>query len=136
MSQGFVPLEGGCLCGAIRYRITALPFDADHCYCRMCQRTTGSVVACWMDFKREQVQLSGVAIKEFHSSEFVRRGFCPQCGCSLSYRDTRYADYFTLSIASLDDPNQVKVNYHIHTESKPKWFEIADDCPRYVQSRG
>ena len=128
-------LTGGCHCGHIRYECNELPFDADHCYCQMCQRTTGAVVASWMDFKISQVKLTGAKIEEFASSEFVRRGFCPKCGCSVSFRDTRHPDYFTLSIASLDNPDLVKVNYHIHTQSKPKWFEVEDKCPRYLKDR-
>lgn len=128
-------LAGGCLCGAVRYGCDVLPFDADHCHCRMCQRVTGAVVASWMDFKCQQVVLRSGKITEFASSEFVRRGFCAICGSTLSYRDTRYPDYLTLSIASLDDPDLVKVNYHIHTDSKPKWFEIEDDCPRYAKGK-
>lgn len=129
-------LTGGCLCGAVRYVCNALPFDADHCHCRMCQRMTGAVVASWMDFKRQQVELTSGKIEEFASSEFARRGFCAKCGSSLSYRDTRYEDYFTLSIASLDNPDLVKVNYHIHTDSKVAWFNIEDDCPRYAKGQG
>ena len=39
-----LPLEGGCLCGAVRYRISAAPSHTDYCHCRMCQRSTGAPV--------------------------------------------------------------------------------------------
>lgn len=129
-------LTGGCLCGAIRYQIEAMPFDADHCHCRVCQKSTGAVVGSWMDFKLEQITWLKGTPHEYASSEFVRRGFCQVCGSSLSYRDTRHGDYYTLAIASLDDPNQVSVNYHIHTDSQLSWLKIEDDCPRYGQNRG
>jgi hypothetical protein len=34
--------EGGCVCGAIRYRVTADPLRVCACYCTFCQRRTGS----------------------------------------------------------------------------------------------
>jgi hypothetical protein len=54
----------------------------------------------------------------------------------LSYRSTQYPDYLTLSIVSLDDPNQFKPNYHIHTDSQLSWLNIDDDCKRYKRGRG
>jgi hypothetical protein len=39
-----LPLEGGCLCGGIRYQISGEPRSADYCHCRMCRRTAGAPV--------------------------------------------------------------------------------------------
>jgi hypothetical protein len=47
--------QGGCLCGAIRYQLTATPFSADFCHCRQCQKSTGSVLGAWMDFNIDEV---------------------------------------------------------------------------------
>ncbi|SHG94945.1 GFA family protein [Ferrimonas marina] len=128
-------LTGGCLCGAIRYRVEGTPFDADYCHCRQCQRSVGAPFGCWMDFKLEAVQWLGAQPKEYASSEFVRRGFCPECGAAMSFRDTRHPDYLTLTIASLDQPEQVSPRYHIHTDSAPSWLRIDDNLPRYPGNR-
>ncbi|MBY6016329.1 GFA family protein [Halomonas denitrificans] len=130
-----LPLNGGCLCGAIRYRITSGPFDADLCHCRQCQLATGGPVAAWMDFRIEQVIWEQGEPREFASSDQVRRGFCPQCGTALTYRNTGYADLLTLSIASLDQPDQVAPRYHLHTNSQCRWLTLADDWPRYPETR-
>jgi hypothetical protein len=37
-----LPLDGGCLCGRIRYRLTAAPFDAGYCHCTLCRRASGA----------------------------------------------------------------------------------------------
>lgn len=128
-------MKGGCHCGAIRYEIAGEPFDADYCHCRDCQRTTGAPFGAWMDFKKEQIRWVGEEPSEYASSDFIRRGFCPTCGASISYRSTQYPDYCTLSIVSLDDPNLVKPNYHIHTDSQVNWLVIEDDCNRYAAER-
>ena len=88
-----------------------------------------------MDFNVSQVTWLKGNITEFASSEYVRRGFCAQCGCSLTFRHTEYPDYLTLTIASLDDPNSVQPNYHIYTEQQLSWLNIEDNCQRYPQAR-
>lgn len=128
-------MEGGCLCGALRYRVSAMPFDADHCHCRMCQRSTGAVVGSWMDFLAEQVTWLCGKPTEYASSDTTRRGFCSTCGSSISFRDTGYPKYYTLAISSLDEPNLVQVKYHIHTSSQLEWLCIKDNTPRYPHSR-
>lgn len=129
-------LQGGCLCGALRYSTSAPPFAADYCHCRNCQKSTGSVVSVWMDFKASQVSWGDSGpLQEYQSSENTRRGFCRCCGSTLSYRDIRHPDYYSLAIVSLDDPEQVQPTYHIHTESQLSWFIITDDCQRYPQGQ-
>ncbi|MCG9712911.1 GFA family protein [Shewanella insulae] len=128
-------LQGGCLCGALRYKVSAAPFDSDYCHCSQCQKSTGAMAACWMDFKADQVSWLQGTPKEYASSDTIRRGFCQQCGTSISYRSTDYPDYYTLSIASLDDANAVAPRYHIYTDKQPDWLKIADDLPKYRQSR-
>ncbi|MGI2148842.1 GFA family protein [Shewanella baltica] len=80
------------------------------------------------------IRLKG-QVTEFASSELIRRGFCDKCGTSLTYRHIQYPDYSTLSIASLDDANQVQPKYHIYTESQLNWLVIEDNCQRYLQGR-
>lgn len=124
-------LQGGCLCGAIRYQVNGMPFDADHCHCNQCRKSAGAVVMSWMDFHHEQVQWLQGQVNEFASSENIRRGFCQRCGCSLTYRHLDYPQYTSLSIASLDQPNLVRPTYHIHTDEQVSWLKIDDSCPRY-----
>jgi len=112
-------MKGGCHCGAIRYEMLTAPFAADFCHCRDCQRTTGAPVGAWMDFHAEQVQWLCGKPTEYASSDFIRRGFCAECGSTLTYRSTQYPDYLTLAIASLDNPEAIAPTYHIHTKVAP-----------------
>mgnify|MGYP001805619410 CR=1 FL=1 len=131
-----VEREGGCLCGRIRYRITGEPFQTEYCHCRMCQRSVGSAVVNWMDFKAEQVEWLADEPKEYTSSKTVRRGFCPDCGASLNFRETRYPQFASLTMASLDDANAFAPTRHIYTESQLEWLVIEDDCPRFQREEG
>lgn len=126
-------MEGGCLCGTIRYVVSGSPFAAEHCHCRMCQKSAGAVVVSWMDLRTEQLIWTAGELSEYNSSEHVKRGFCARCGSTISYRDTRHPAYITLTIASLDDPNRVRPKRHIFTESQVEWLIIDDDCKRFPQ---
>jgi len=128
-------LLGGCLCCAIRYQTQAAPFNADYCHCRQCQLSSGAVMMVRMDFKRQQVKWLNGHVTEFASSDKICRGFCQQCGCSVSYRHLDYPDYLTLSIATLDNPNLVTPKYHIFTDNQVSWLTLEDNCQRYPQSR-
>jgi hypothetical protein len=70
-------MEGGCLCGAVRYSISGTPFAAEYCHCRMCQKSAGAVVVNWMDFHKEQVTWTIGKPSEHESSETVRRAAQP-----------------------------------------------------------
>ena len=42
MSGNVSTLSGGCLCGDIRYHISAAPLFVSQCFCRDCQKATGT----------------------------------------------------------------------------------------------
>ncbi|QSX29412.1 GFA family protein [Shewanella cyperi] len=129
------PITGGCLCGAIRFSISTAPFDADYCHCRRCQQSTGAPVSAWMDFKLEEVSWLKGQVKEFASTDKTFRGFCGDCGSTLSFRHQDYPQYLTLAIAALDNPELISPNYHIYTSSQMPWFNLCDELPRYPGSR-
>lgn len=80
------PLTGHCLCGAV-----AVAVDGAHdprvgaCHCRMCQRWSGGLFLCFTA-EASAVTVTG-EVREFQSSPFARRGFCPACGSHLWFRD-------------------------------------------------
>jgi hypothetical protein len=76
-------MEGGCLCGAVRYSVSGAPFAAEYCHCRMCQKSAGAVVVNWMDYRVEQMTWTNGKPVEYESSKSVRRGFCANCGSTI-----------------------------------------------------
>jgi hypothetical protein len=75
-----LPLEGGCLCGKVRYRISAEPRGADYCHCRMCQRASGAPVVPWLTVAREGFAWIKGEPAVYRSSRKAERLFCPTCG--------------------------------------------------------
>ena len=110
-------ITGGCLCGAIRYEITAAPNKVGTCHCRRCQRWSGSVLTSWADFGKDGFRCTEGEITYYRSSDFTERGFCAVCGSSLVQRPLD-GDWFAVA------------DEHCGIESQVPWLNIDDDLPR------
>jgi hypothetical protein len=129
-------LTGGCLCGAVRYRIASAPFDAGWCHCRMCQLNSGSPAMVFASVpSADYVVESGEEhVRRYPSSEKAERWFCARCGTPLLFREHggRTHDF---SVATLDRPEAVSPEFHIFYDSRIAWAEAADALPRFARSR-
>lgn len=128
-----LPLEGGCLCGRVRYRIDAAPHHAYYCHCRMCQRAAGAPVVPWLTMASADFTWTAGEPAVYPSSPGAERLFCPTCGTQLVFREPAAPATLDVTLASLDDPSAVAPGHHIWTASRIAWFEIADDLPRFPE---
>ena len=132
MAEG---LEGGCLCGAVRYRLASAPTDAGYCHCRMCQLTAGAPVIAFATVPlADYVVIQGTP-RRHRSSSFGERWFCPDCGTPLAMRVDHQPDTLDFTIVTLDRPAAVEPAFHIWTRSRIAWFEVDDDLPRHAGFR-
>lgn len=127
----YTELEGGCLCGGLRYRITQAPIDAGYCHCRLCQRASGAPVVAWLTVAIAGFDYSQGTPAAFYSSPHSQREFCPRCGTQLAFRRRQDARTVDVTLASLDHPYRLAPQYHIWRQSRIEWFETADALPRY-----
>jgi hypothetical protein len=127
-----LPLVGGCLCGAVRYQISATPRSADYCHCRMCRRSTGAPVVARLTVANDSFAWTKNEPAVYRSSPAAKRFFCAQCGTQLVLRDE--PGFLDVTLASLDVPEAVRPSYHIWTASRIGWFDTADELPRYLKS--
>jgi class 3 adenylate cyclase len=126
------PIRGGCLCGAVRFETNRPPISTGYCHCRICQKFTGSAMSTWTVFATAEVKYSSKEPSYFASSPIAERGFCPDCGSSLTYRliRPRPTAYLVIFTGSLDKPQDFAPVIHSGSESKVPWLEIVDDLPR------
>jgi len=124
---------GRCLCGRISYRVTGPAVWSGYCHCRSCRRFTGSVVTSWLGIGEQDLAFDGEAPASYVDGG-VTRGFCANCGSSLTYASTRFPNYIQLHLGSLDDPGIARPLAHVHHAEKVAWFEVADELPRYPAS--
>ncbi len=79
-------ITGRCLCGDIRYEISQPAIATGFCHCRMCQRAHGAPVSAWAAFPAAAVRFTKGEPKYYKSSSIAERGFCANCGSSLTTR--------------------------------------------------
>jgi hypothetical protein len=124
-------LEGGCHCGAVRYRLDGKPVRVGLCHCVDCRRHSGAPVVAWAIFHQDQWQTMG-ELATYASSEHGRRQFCPRCGTGLFYlNDVIFADLVDVQVATLDDPNAVQPIEQIQVAERIGWMERAHELPAY-----
>jgi hypothetical protein len=124
---------GGCLCGELRYRIEGELVWAGYCHCASCRRFTGSVVTNWIGVRDTDLSFTTGHPASYRAGD-VSRGFCRDCGSSLTYTATRFPNYVQLHLGALDDPGAIEPMAHVHCAQKVDWFEVDDALPRFAGS--
>ncbi len=130
MSDDATIYEGGCFCGAVRYRFQARPLAVSHCHCAMCRRAVGAPFITWITVPSQTFQWTTDALREYRSTPEVRRGFCANCGTTLSYTNDSHPEEIDVSAATLDDPALVTPDDHLWFGSRLPWIDLADKLPR------
>jgi hypothetical protein len=126
---------GGCLCGAVRYRVTGESSDATACHCSQCARTTGHIFVsadCALsDFTLDQAE----TLRWYRSSEKAERGFCGRCGSILFWRRVG-GDMISVTAGTLDRPTGVRLKQHIFCASRSDYYEIDDGLAQHAAGSG
>ncbi len=122
--------EGGCLCGALRYRATNDPIGVVHCHCRNCQRHTGAAFVTSVGFSGDAFSWTKGQPTLYNSSKNGQRGFCSHCGSTVSFH---WSDIGTdwVHAGTLDHPERVTPELHFMTATQVPWIKLDDSLPRY-----
>lgn len=126
--------EGGCACGAVRYRLTSDPLFTHCCHCLNCQRQTGSAFVINLLIEANRVELlAGVpqpvhAPRDDGSSQRIFR--CPSCQVAVFSEYGRPEVRFVRG-GTLDRPSEFTPDVHIFTRSKVPWLTLPDAAPAF-----
>lgn len=121
---------GGCLCGAVRYRIAAVPDHADACHCGMCRKWSGGVFLAVAVAPGDLIFENEDNLACYPSSDWAERAFCKTCGSSLFYRLTvpgPHRGACHVGIGSLDDPSDLPLVSEIFIDEKPDGYAFAGE---------
>ncbi len=126
-------IQGGCLCGRVRYEIAGPLFTADHCHCSMCRRQHGAAFATYANFNPGGFKWIAGAdlVKIFETSTGGGYCFCRECGSTLAGTDKGTVTSVTLGTVE-GDPGTRPVA-HIFVGSRARWDEITDDLPQFEE---
>jgi hypothetical protein len=129
-----VSVDGGCLCGAVRYRAAGPVTHPTLCHCRSCRLGAGAPSVAWVSFPRARFAWTGAAPARYGSSPPVERTFCARCGTSLTYTHSDFGDEIDVTTASLDAPQAFPPRDHTWVEEALPWSELGA-LPRFPQRR-
>jgi len=128
-------LEGGCACGAVRYRLKSAPMFVHCCHCRDCQRQTGSAFVLNALIETDRIAvLSGaptpvaVPTDSGQPHEIYR---CPACRTAVWSEYGGRAALRFVRVGTLDDPASLPPDVHIYTRSKLPWVTLPAGVPAF-----
>jgi hypothetical protein len=127
-------MEGGCACGAVRYRLLSEPLFVHCCHCLNCQRQTGSAFVINLLIETDRVELlSGTpqavdAPRDDGSAQRIFR--CPTCQVAV-FSEYSHPEVRFVRGGTLDEPMRVTPDVHIFTRSKVDWVLIPESMPSF-----
>ena len=131
--------EGGCACGAVRYRVKSAPLRATVCRCTFCQHRTGSAFEVGVYFKPEDAELLSGTLKiyEHRSDEtgrWIRSELCVNCGTSVTWTVEAMPDARAIAGGTFNDLHWFKIARHSWTRSAHRWVTLPPDVPAFEKS--
>jgi hypothetical protein len=128
-------LQGGCMCGAVRYDAAGAPFNVTLCHCVDCRRASGAPALAWFSVRRDALRWTRGSPARHASSPGVERLFCGQCGTQLTWHGADSAGDIDITIGSLDAPDALAPADHTFASQQVRWLHLADGLPRYKRTR-
>ena len=133
-TDDLLPLDGGCTCGGVRYRMTSKPMFVHCCHCRWCQRETGASFALNALIEADRVSLLKGEVEVVNTPSNSGKGQkiarCPKCHIALwsNYAGAGDALRF-VRVGTLDEPDRLPPDIHIFISSKQPWVVLPSGMP-------
>lgn len=132
--QASYPVEGGCDCGSVRYRLLSAPLFVHCCHCRWCQRESGSAFALNAMIEADRVELVAgdpeLVATPSASGKGQHIARCPDCRIALwSHYAGAGETICFVRVGTLDEPDRLPPDIHIFTESRQPWVVLSTDKP-------
>jgi hypothetical protein len=126
-------LLGGCLCGSVRYEITASLQQAEHCHCSMCRKASGATFSTNSVMPTNSLRVTAGAdfVSEYESSPKRRRCFCSNCGSPLFIRRIDMPEITVVTLGTVDADPHTRPERHVFVAWKAPWYEITDELPQF-----
>jgi len=125
-------IKGSCLCGKVKFEISGEPSSLSYCHCSRCRKAAG-VFSAVLIGKADDLHITEGQdqIAKFQPGPEwqLERCFCKECGTSLG--DMATGDIYVVAASALDDDPKIRPSVHIHTSSKPDWYQIADSLKKF-----
>ena len=133
-------IEGGCNCGAVRYRIEGAPLAVAACHCTRCRRQSGGAYSVNLLVSPAGMTIEG-ELSVFEDTDTtsgspVLREFCGTCGSPIRSVLGANPSMVAVKVGTLDDPEPFAPGLHVFTRSKIGWVEIPGGMPQFDTTPG
>jgi hypothetical protein len=128
-------INGGCFCGAIRYRAEVVPTNSMLSHGRPGRRVRGAPVVGWLTFPTQNFRFIRGEPDELQSSPPVLRTFCRQCGTPLTYRHENEPASLDVTTGTLDEPDAFPPTHHSWLSHDLAWLKFGDGLPAFPESK-
>lgn len=124
---------GGCLCGAVRYTVPAVPLATVICHCRNCQKQAGSALSVVAVFPRAELRIEG-ELNQFEdrgtSGQKVFRQFCGRCGSPVLTDTERAREQGIIFVkaGTFDDVSDLRPTTHYWVKRAHPWLPLPEDA--------
>ena len=126
-------IDGGCLCGGVRYRLHVRPKPGSDCHCEDCRRASAAPYVTWCSVPSKAIELlSGEPRRVAYAERF--RSFASCCGTPLFMQDELSSEWVDVTVTSLDDPQMFPPKAAIWTEDKLPWVKLDPNLPAFHQN--
>lgn len=134
-------IQGGCICGKIRYATKADPLMVVNCYCEDCRRSSGGAYSFNLVMPAGSVTVTGDTLATYvdqrgASGKPFNRHFCSACGTHVRSEGAGHDGIEMIKAGTLDDPAGFAPAAHIWCEQKLSWVQIPKDAPQFARSAG
>lgn len=128
----FTPLDGGCRCGAVRFRLEAAPIITHSCHCRFCQKVSGAPFRTNAMIETEHLTILAGAPQPFHGRDCMKTLRCPSCEITLWCHHPHLGDVIALvGVGTLDEGERLAPEAHYFVRSKHPWITLPPDVPAF-----
>ena len=114
--------NGRCLCGAVRFEAKGAPKWVRWCHCESCRRHSGAPSNVFVSFENSAVTVTQGTIAKYRSSERTTRGFCPQCGSTLTCASIRLPTETHYYVGAFDRAAELAPKGGFFPEERLPWF--------------
>lgn len=126
-------IEGGCLCGAVRYVLSRPALQTCLCHCEDCRRASGAHAVAWTFFPAGALEWRVGLPRVIRFAE-RERSFCGDCGTPLMFYDPGIPEFFEVSTCSLDEPGKFPPKDQCWMVDALGWGEGVPQLPRYEEA--
>jgi hypothetical protein len=126
-------IEGGCLCGAVRYALSKPALRTCLCHCEDCRKASGAHAVAWTFFHTGALEWTKGIPKMIRFAE-RERSFCGDCGTPLMFFDPAIPHLFEVSTCSLDEPDRFPPEDQCWLVDALEWSGAVHALPRYDET--